>query len=284
MPQDNEPPLHDPPATPHDSARRPTFMGGGDLGAAVRAVFPTVPLSQSHPVRAPAVRGVVKRAQAPTIAETAAPLDAATLATATPPPEPPPDPDPEPEPAQFGGEDREAEAQGMDLPPQAAATAMPAEFMSSPALAPSPAAVDYAERLSAGVAALRLTSERLAEQARSDALELALLVSRRILEAELSTNVDRFFGVIRSVIRRAGESQRVVVRLHPEDAARVEAAGGARSLGAMAVAQVEIVGDRELELGDCVVEADFGTVDGRLGTRLEEMRRLLLEAMATEES
>jgi flagellar assembly protein FliH len=148
---------------------------------------------------------------------------------------------------------------------------------------PPPGALEFAERSAAAVSAMRLTSERLAEQARSDALELALLVSRRILEAELSTNVERFFGVIRSVIRRAGESRRIVVRLNPEDANRVEAAGGGRALSAMAVAQIEISPDAELALGDCMVDADFGMVDGRLTTRLDEMRRLLQEAMAGED-
>ena len=147
-------------------------------------------------------------------------------------------------------------------------------------LHPPPGALEFAERAAAAVCAMRLTSERLAEQARSDALELALLVSRRILEAELSTNVERFFGVIRSVIRRAGESRRIVVRLCPEDANRIEAAGGGRAVSAMSVAQVEINADTDLQLGDCMVDADFGVVDGRLNTRLDEMRRLLTEAMA----
>jgi flagellar assembly protein FliH len=152
-----------------------------------------------------------------------------------------------------------------------------------PSQYPPPGALEFAERSAAAVSAMRLTSERLAEQARSDALELALLVSRRILEAELSTNVERFFGVIRSVIRRAGESRRIVVRLNPEDANRVEAAGGGRAISAMSVAQVEISPDADLELGDCMVDADFGMVDGRLTTRLDEMRRLLQEAMAGED-
>lgn len=154
----------------------------------------------------------------------------------------------------------------------------------SPQYHTPPGALEFAERSAAAVSALRLTSERLAEQARSDALELALLVSRRILEAELSTNVERFFGVIRSVIRRAGESRRIVVRLNPEDANRVEAAGGGRALSAMSVAQIEVSPDAELLQGDCMIDADFGMVDGRLTTRLDEMRRLLQEAMAGDDS
>ncbi|HTN53808.1 MAG TPA: FliH/SctL family protein [Anaeromyxobacter sp.] len=36
---------------------------------------------------------------------------------------------------------------------------------------------------------------------------------------------------------------------------------------------MEVAPDPSLEAGDCVVETDFGKVDGRLRTRLDELRR-----------
>lgn len=263
-----------------EPARVPNFMGGGAGAVVTRAVFAALP-PDIKPLRSSVFQSFVRRPPAvlAQAAETlidegfavstllAAQTAAAALA------------------ADAAAPQQDLLATPL-LPEPPLAPAVPAEFFSPPAapLPPPPGAVEYAERLSAAVSALRLTSERLAEQARADALELALLVSRRILEAEISTNVEKFFGVIRSVIRRAGESHRVVVRLHPDDAARIEAAGGGRGISGMSVAQVEIAADAELELGDCMVDADFGVVDGRLTTRLDEMRRLLTEAMAAEEA
>lgn len=254
-----------------EPARRPGFMGGGELGEAVRAVFPVVPVGEGKLLRAPMVRSVVKREVLARLDEEPAPDEIASSAE---------EPGLGESPDEAGLDPTEAATAHPELPPP-----MPAEFVSPSALVspPPPAAVDYAERLATGIAALRLTSERLAEQARTDALELGLLVARRILESELSSDVDRFFAVIRSVIRRAGESQRVVVRLHPEDAERIEAAGGARGIAAPGIAHVEVAVDADLQLGDCMVDADFGMVDGRLSTRLDEMRRLLVEAMAAED-
>jgi flagellar assembly protein FliH len=126
---------------------------------------------------------------------------------------------------------------------------------------------------------MRLTTERLAEQVRSDVLELALLVARRIVETELSANIEPLFRVIRTVVRRAGESRRIIIHLCPEDAIRVEVAGGAKAVPG--TASVEIMPDHSLSAGDCVVEADFGTVDGRIDTRMEELRRILAEAIAS---
>ena len=128
-------------------------------------------------------------------------------------------------------------------------------------------------RLGASVEVLRLQSERLAEQARADALEIGFQVARRILEIELSTSPESLFSLVRSAIRRAGESRSLQVRLHPADKALIESQGGAERIDPLVVAAVELVADPLLSRGDCVVEADFGTVDGRLDGRLAELRR-----------
>ncbi len=145
---------------------------------------------------------------------------------------------------------------------------------------PPPGAIEFAERIAAAVGAMRLTTERLAEQVRSDALEVALLVARRIVETELTADIEPLFGMIRSVVRRAGESRRVTIHLCPDDAARVEAAGGPKGLPGIAMAQVDVHADPSLSTGDCVVEADFGVVDGRMDTRMDELRRILAETVA----
>jgi len=137
-----------------------------------------------------------------------------------------------------------------------------------------------AERIAAAITALRLEAERLAEQARSDALEIGFLVARRILEVELTASPRPLFALIRSAVRRAGEARSISVRLSPRDAARVRGAGSDRALGELAASKVEIVEDPELGVGDCVVETDLGTVDGRLTNRLDELHRAATHSMA----
>ncbi len=127
--------------------------------------------------------------------------------------------------------------------------------------------------LAAAIDRLRIESERLAEQARADALEIGFQVARRILEIELSTSPEPLFALVRSAVRRAGTSRTLKVRLHPIDLATMEAGGGATRVDALAAARIQLVGDSLLERGDCMIEADFGTVDGRLDTRLEELKR-----------
>jgi flagellar assembly protein FliH len=134
---------------------------------------------------------------------------------------------------------------------------------------------ERSSRLGAAIAALRAQGERLAEQARADALEIGMMVARRILEREISTNVDSLFSMIKSAIRRAGESRALVVRLSPGDCARVQDSGeSAFSLG-----RVQLVADETLSVGDVVVATDHSSIDGRLGTRLTEVRRELAQTL-----
>lgn len=147
-----------------------------------------------------------------------------------------------------------------------------------PVAPPLPPPPDYAP-LARAVEQLRAQSERLAAEARSDALEIGFQVARRILEMELASGPEPFFALIRSALKRAGEARSVKVRLSPEDIVRVESAGGPASITGFGVATVELVSDATLERGDCLVDTEFGSVDGRLETRLEELKRGVQSAL-----
>ncbi len=129
------------------------------------------------------------------------------------------------------------------------------------------------QKVAAAVETLRAQADRLAEQARSDAIEIGFQVARKILESELRQSPEALFALVRSAVRRAGESRRIAVRLTPEDAALLEPEAGRAALDGITSARVEFVHDPGLQRGDCMVDADFGQVDGRLATRLTEIRR-----------
>jgi flagellar assembly protein FliH len=142
----------------------------------------------------------------------------------------------------------------------------------------------FTERTSAAVELLRATTERLAAEARTDALEIGFLVARRILEMELSASAEPLVNLVRSAVRRLGESRRIAIHLSPTDAQALSAvieSRGPQAVAQAAISRVEIVADASLGRGDCLVEGDLVTVDGRINARIEELRRVL-EASATE--
>jgi flagellar assembly protein FliH len=139
---------------------------------------------------------------------------------------------------------------------------------------PPPVAVraELSPQVEAAIQALRTQGQRLAEQARSDALEIGLLVARKILERELVTGLEPLFSLIRSAVRRVGDANKTIVKLCPADVNRVQEANGLD----FSIGRVELVADPALTSGDVMVETEHHRVDGRIETRLEEIRRELL--------
>ena len=129
------------------------------------------------------------------------------------------------------------------------------------------------QRVATALETLRAHAERLAQAARSDAIEIGFQVASKILELEVRQNPEALFALVRSALRRAGESRRITLRLAPEDAAKLQATSSGTALEGLSAARLEIVRDASLQPGDCVVDTDFGQVDGRIGTRLAEVRR-----------
>jgi flagellar assembly protein FliH len=174
---------------------------------------------------------------------------------------------PSPEPARFTSFLPRAAAG-----PSAPQGEVPAE---PPPARPPPAEVrrEALERLGAAVTTLRAQADRLAEQARADAIEIGFQVARKILESELRQSPEALFSLVRSALRRAGESRRIAIHVAPEDAALLQSDEGRAALEGLTAARIEYVADPALQHGDCVIDADFGQVDGRLTTRIAEIRR-----------
>ena len=146
----------------------------------------------------------------------------------------------------------------------------------------APSETPVSQSLLHALSSLQLVSDRLSAQARSDALEIGFQVARRILEMEITQSPEPLFALIRAALRRAGDTRHVRVRLHPEDVLRVQEAGGAPRVASPTLMQVELVDDPSLKRGDCVVETDFGLLDGRLDTRLAELRQVAESAVHSE--
>jgi flagellar assembly protein FliH len=147
-------------------------------------------------------------------------------------------------------------------------------------------AAQFTERTSSAIEVLRATAEKLAAEARTDALEIGFLVARRILEMELSASAEPLVNLVRSAVRRLGESRKISIHLSPNDAQAMNAVieqRGPQAVAPASISKVEIVADPSLGRGDCLVEGDLVTVDGRINARLEELRRVL-EAGTTEEA
>jgi len=133
-------------------------------------------------------------------------------------------------------------------------------------------------RLAASIDALRLQSEKLAEQARADVLEVAFQIARRIVEVEVRQSPEPLFALIRTSLGQLAMARRINLRVSPQDIDSLRGARGQELTGAMSLAEVELTADAALEPGECLIDSDLGQIDGRLANRFAELRRHVAEA------
>jgi flagellar biosynthesis/type III secretory pathway protein FliH len=182
--------------------------------------------------------------------------------------------------------------------------ALGVESLAPPLPAPPPTmSPEAAARLARAIAELKSAGDRAASEMAATTLELAMLVARKILDAEVATDPAVARRLIKAAVRRLRDVHRVTIRVSPDDLEMLRAGTGApapasesdtdtdtdASAGAnlaadFGVAKVELVADTNLTSGDCIVDSDAATVDGRLGTRVEELRRVLEIAIHQESS
>lgn len=136
-------------------------------------------------------------------------------------------------------------------------------------------------KLTNAILSLKAQSERLASEARAEALELGFLVARRILEREVSTDVSAILALIRTAMRKAADARNVTIRLHPADYELVDSALQQGHHDELSLAHVELKVDPDASRGDVFIDTDFGAVDGRMDTRMAQLREVI-ESVAFE--
>ncbi len=137
------------------------------------------------------------------------------------------------------------------------------------------------ERLGArlGEACEAVERERAAliEDARRDLMALALAIGEQIVRRAVACDPSLVGDLASSLIEECGGVHRFVLVIHPEDEASVRMALARGSQSGGSPGGVEIVHDRSLERGSCLVRREGETIaDARLQTRIERIARELL--------
>lgn len=118
---------------------------------------------------------------------------------------------------------------------------------------------------------------RLYHEAEGDLLKLSVEIARQIVRAEAKTDPELITRVVRAAIDHLADRSRIRILVHPGDMAALrkalpEAAEG-RPLEAW-----ELIDDRSVERGGCLLESGFGKVNATI----EEQLQVLAEELAAE--
>jgi flagellar assembly protein FliH len=120
----------------------------------------------------------------------------------------------------------------------------------------------------------RAERHKLIESAEPELVRLALGIAERVLHQQVALDRGVVVEMAKIAIARLIERDTVTVRVNPADLERIRdhrdeliAIGDIRNL--------RIVEDQRVDRGGVVVETDAGTIDARIGTQLEEARKVL---------
>ncbi|HET8938209.1 MAG TPA: FliH/SctL family protein [Polyangiales bacterium] len=136
----------------------------------------------------------------------------------------------------------------------------------------------HAEGYAAGNAAaarqlfdLASLQAELGKRTEHDATQAALLVAGQLLGSALTVEPEKIAALLRPHLARMRRAQRVVLRLHPDDATWLEQNPTAlmelREQHTLA-SSLELRPDPSITRGGCVVESNIGELDARVETRL----------------
>lgn len=110
---------------------------------------------------------------------------------------------------------------------------------------------------------------------KKDVVDLSIGIARAIVKAETKINGDVIAGIISDIINAASESVRFTVCLNPSDYnALSKHPETVRDLVAKRTAEIEFLPDASLLPGDTVIKTDFGEIDARIETQIEQIGKI----------
>ncbi len=104
---------------------------------------------------------------------------------------------------------------------------------------------------------------------------LVFEIARKVIKMEVDINRQPAIEIVKNTLRRVADSTALRIRVHADDLQSVRAHREELYGLVDTIRSVEIVEDRRVGLGGCILETNAGTIDARIETQLDEVRKLL---------
>ena len=141
----------------------------------------------------------------------------------------------------------------------------------------------HGAELSAFIADMEATSRRAWAEMEPEIIGLVFEIARKVIKMEVEINRDAAIEVVKNALRRVADTTSLRIRVHADDLQTVRANREELYTLVDNIRQVEIVEDRRVGPGGCIVETDAGTIDARIETQLAEVRKLLEQTVSERE-
>jgi flagellar assembly protein FliH len=134
------------------------------------------------------------------------------------------------------------------------------------------AAVASAER------AMAEMHDRYVEEAEAAAVDLAFQIAEKVIAATVASDREAVLGVVSGALLRTTDRDHLVLEVNPGDFELVRDSASELAARLGGINRMEVVSERRVEPGGCVVRTEAGEIDARVSSQLERVRQLLAEA------
>jgi flagellar assembly protein FliH len=109
-------------------------------------------------------------------------------------------------------------------------------------------------------------------------LELSTIIATHIIKQELTSNPEQFVELIKQHILRFKEKEFITVCVHPDDFDFIQAQRAHLVAVVNGETEIKIIPDYSVTSKGCIIRTAYGSVDARIDTQIEEIKKVILEA------
>lgn len=109
-------------------------------------------------------------------------------------------------------------------------------------------------------------------------LELSTVIATHIIKAELNSNPSQFVELLKQHILRFKEKEFITVCVHPDDFEFIQSQRAHLVAVVNGETEIKIIPDHSVSSKGCIIRTAYGSVDARIDTQIEEIKKVILEA------
>ncbi|NEX78044.1 flagellar assembly protein FliH [Bacillus thermocopriae] len=115
-------------------------------------------------------------------------------------------------------------------------------------------------------------------------LELSTAIASQIIKQELTDHPEAFLELVKQHILRFKEKESITVCVHPDDFEWIQGQRAHLNAVVNGETEIKILPDHSVSAKGCVIRTAYGSIDARIDTQMEEIKKVLLEARREQES
>lgn len=120
---------------------------------------------------------------------------------------------------------------------------------------------------------------RLWEQQEPEIVAFVMDIAKQVIKTEIQQNPDVLIEIIRNAIRRISDKENIRIRVNIADASRIKTMREDVMQMVDGLHNLEVIDDRRISPGGCVIETNAGTIDAKIETQIGEIERTITECL-----